>query len=126
MEVICLDTGILIEYYRKDDKSQSSLFSLAKNYAFTIPAIVKYEIFRGNVNKDDFWLKFFQFVDILPFDSKCAEIASEIYMELKGKNQIIGAEDILIAATAIRHNQKLATFNSKHFKRIDTLTIVSL
>ena len=54
MEIICLDTSVLIEFYRNKDKSKSFWFQLAKTYQFSIPAIVKYEILRGDKKKDEF------------------------------------------------------------------------
>lgn len=44
MEIICLDSSVLIEYYRKNKKENSFLFQLAAKYEFKIPSVVKYEI----------------------------------------------------------------------------------
>jgi len=118
MEVICLDSSVLIEYYRIKDKSKSFLFALTKNYQFNIPAVVKYEILRGDKKKDDFWIAVFKHITILPFDSECATLAAQIYMTLKSQNKLTGTDDIFIAATALRNKLKIATINSAHFKRI--------
>lgn len=47
-KVIMIDTSILIDYYRKSDKTNSVLISLIKQeYNFVISAITKYEIYAG-------------------------------------------------------------------------------
>jgi predicted nucleic acid-binding protein len=37
--LICLDTSVLIDYFRKEKKERSFLFKLAKNYIFAISVI---------------------------------------------------------------------------------------
>ena len=125
MEIICLDTSVLIEFYRNKDKSKSFWFKLAELYKFNIPSIVKYEILRGDKKKDEFWYKIFNHTTILSFDSDCSEFASEIYKRLKLSNQLIDTDDLLIAATAMKNNFKIATFNGEHFKRIEGLTVIT-
>ena len=124
MEIICLDTGIIIEFYRSKNKRDTFLFELTQKYQFAIPAIVKYEVLRGDKKKDEFWISFFKNTIVLPFDDDCSQIASDIYKFLKNKNQMIATDDILIAATAIKNNCKLATLNHKDFIRIMGLFII--
>jgi predicted nucleic acid-binding protein len=61
---------------------------------------------------------------VLPFDNQAAEIAANIYLDLKNRSQLIPTDDILIAATAIRNDLQLATLNTKGFKRINGLEIL--
>ena len=63
-------------------------------------------------------------MEILPFDSACAEQAARIYKDLKQKGQLIEAEDLLIGATALHHRLKLATGNLRHFERIEGLVLL--
>ncbi len=125
MEVICLDTSVLIEFYRNKEKAKSFWFALSQNYRFQIPSIVKYEILRGDKKKDAFWHHIFRFTPILSFDERCAELASEIYQDLKIHNQLIETDDILIAATAIANQLKIATINNVHFSRIKNIEIIT-
>jgi len=41
MEIICLDTGVLIEFYRSNNKRSTFLFELSQKHQFVVPAIVK-------------------------------------------------------------------------------------
>lgn len=125
MEVICLDSSVLIEYYRKKDKKETFLFELAGKYTFQIPAVVKYEIYKGDKNSDPFWNSIFGNTEILPFDDASSVIAAEVFLDLKNKGQLIPTDDILIAATAIRNKAKLATLNKKDFSRIPNLQIIT-
>src|ERR1700733_9837479 len=100
MEVICLDTNILIEYWRakKAAKDKTKLVTLSSKYQFAVAAIVAYELLRGdNSEEDTFWKSFFAQVTILDFDIDCAEIAGNIYRDMKQTGSLIGTEDILIA-----------------------------
>jgi predicted nucleic acid-binding protein len=124
METINLDSSILIEHFRIKDKSKSKLFELSKYYNFAITSIVKYEILRGNKEKDLYWNNLFNYFEILPFDSKSAEIASEIYKKLKSINKLIDTDDLLIASISLKNNLKLATLNNNHFSRISGLELL--
>lgn len=101
------------------------LFKLSGKYTFVVPAIVKYEILRGDKKKDKFWNTFFDKVTVLSFDDKCSQIAAEIYKKLRLENNLIGTDDILIAATAISNNMKLATLNVKDYKKISDIAIIT-
>ena len=56
-KMICLDTSVLIDYYRKKDKSKSLLFNLTKVYPFfAVTAITEYELYSGNSEEQNFFL----------------------------------------------------------------------
>jgi len=40
-------------------------------------------------------------------------------------NQLVDTDDLLIAATAMKNNSKIATLNADHFKRIDGLIVIT-
>jgi tRNA(fMet)-specific endonuclease VapC len=128
MEIICLDTNILIAHKRakKHQKAQSFLFQLSFHYQFAVSTITTYELLRGdNQDEEVYWLSFFEKIQILPFDLGCSQTAADIYKELKSKGQLIEAEDLLIGATALYYQMKLATSNVKHFQRIEGLQLVT-
>jgi predicted nucleic acid-binding protein len=125
--VICLDTSILIDFYRKTDKSKSVFFKLTETYSlFAVSAVTEYELYLGNSEEQNvFWDTFFSQIAVLPFDTKAAKKAVEIYKQLRQDNKLIEIPDILIAATALQNNIPIATLNKKHFERIKGLQIVS-
>ena len=117
-KIIFLDTSVLIDFYRKQQKQNSYFFQLTDLYkVFAISVITEYEILIGSNNvQDSFWVSFFEKVTILPFTSSVNNEAVKIYRQLKTENKLIAIPDILIAATAISNNLALATLNTKHFK----------
>lgn len=125
-ELICIDTSILIDFYRKKDKAKSFFYELTKAYhLFAISVITEYEILIGNeAAKDNFWELFWDRVTILPFDRIVNQAAVKIFRQLKADNKLIEIPDILIGATAVANNLKMATLNKKHFERIKGLTII--
>jgi predicted nucleic acid-binding protein len=93
-------------------------------YNFVVTSIVKYEILCGDKKKDDYWTILFDKFEILPFDNDCANIAADIYIDLKQRNLLIEIDDILIASISIKNKLKLATLNLDHFKRIQLLELI--
>ena len=126
--LICLNTSVLIDFYRKKDKTKSLFFKLTEHYVlFAVSAITKYELYLGNSDEQNVFLdKFFSQITVLPFNSVAAKQAAKIYQRLKVKNKLIDAPDILIAGTALCNNLPLATLNRKHFERIKDLQLVEL
>lgn len=64
-------------------------------------------------------------IPIIDFTIESARIHAEIYTFLSKKGNIIGAFDLLIAATAIAHGHTLLTSNEKEFSRIPGLKVIS-
>jgi tRNA(fMet)-specific endonuclease VapC len=125
-ELICLDTSVLIDFFRKKDKSKSFFYGLTKKYTlFCVSAITEYEILVGSKNETDvFWNDFFEKITVLPFDKYANVEAVKIFKQLKKDNKLIEIPDILIGATAQVNNLRLATLNKKHFERIKSLELI--
>jgi len=59
----------------------------------------------------------------LPFDDRCAERYAALRADLAGRGQLIGPNDMLIAATALAHDLILVTHNTREFSRVVGLKI---
>jgi predicted nucleic acid-binding protein len=126
-KVVCLDTSVLIEYYRKKEKPKTLLHSLNVNYQFAASTVTEYEIYAGSTEVQElFWYNLFQNILLLKFDSAVAVISGFIYKQLKAENKLIENPDIFIAATAMKYNLPLATLNKKHFERIEGLKLITI
>jgi len=124
-KLICLDTSVLIDYFRKKDKGKSFFFELTPNYHFAISAITKLEILHGsNDEQRAFWDKVFYRFQLLPFGNPEVEEAVWMIKKLRAQNKMIALPDILIGATAKTNNLELATLNAKHFARIADLQLI--
>ena len=61
----------------------------------------------------------------LPFDQMSARSHAMLWVALEQKGQRIGAHDMLIAATAVRFNHRIATLNEAEFGRVDGLKLAN-
>ena len=60
---------------------------------------------------------------IVPYDEAAAEAYGTIRAELEKKGQLIGREDLLIAAHALSVDLTLVTNNEAEFKRVPSLRV---
>jgi tRNA(fMet)-specific endonuclease VapC len=125
-KIILADTSLLIDFFRKSDKSKSQLVSLLKRgYKFCICVITEYEIYSGATNAQlDYWQRFLEKIDVIPLDQAAIKIAVDINKALKVKRNQIDLADLFIAAIAVSNNLPLATLNVKHFDRLNNLQLV--
>ncbi len=125
-QVVLLDTSVLIDFFRKKDKSKTVFFKLQSTYqSIAVSSITIFEIYTGARDAQvHLWDIFFKDIVIIPFDDGIAKLAAEIDSNLKSSNSRIDKSDLFIAATAIYNNYPCSTFNKKHFERIDSLELV--
>lgn len=114
---LMVDSTILIDYFRKTDKSNSRLISHFKNYDILyISSATEFEVINGATPTHlQFWNQMLTRFIILDFDSKAARHAAEIVKQLKTKRKSIDKPDLFIAATAVVNELILDTTNRKHF-----------
>jgi tRNA(fMet)-specific endonuclease VapC len=126
-EIICLDTSILIDFYRKTVKENSVFYQLTMKYTlFAVSIVTEYEIMIGtNADQSEYWTDFFDRITILPFDKAANNAAIAITKQLKATNKLIEVPDIFIGATALSNNMKIATLNKKHFEIIPGLAVIN-
>ncbi|HEX6961614.1 MAG TPA: type II toxin-antitoxin system VapC family toxin [Lacipirellula sp.] len=125
-----LDTDVLsLVMRRRPDAVFHAKEYLKHHPRLSISAITAYEVMRGLKTQGaaaklaDFHV-FCRASRILPCTFQIAEIAANIYADLKQRGELLDHADILIAATAIAHDCCLATNNAKHFSRIPRLSLV--
>ena len=126
---ILIDTNIIIDFLRKQNKQQSYLWKVKEaDFNCIISTITVFELYAGAISsrhKDDL-KKLLKWLDIHPLTAKIAELSAELYKDLKAKNQVIEFRDIFIGATAIEMNIPLLTLNEKHFIRIKGIRIYDI
>ena len=122
-----VDTSILIDYFRKTDKSKSRLFQLVQNFDdICISSITEFEIYTGaNDLQIDFWKSMLAKFIVFPFDGDAALMAVDIQNKLRQKRKSIDKADLFIAATAIANNLIFDTLNQKHFQDIEDLKLLN-
>lgn len=124
---VLIDTSIVIEYLRKQNKQKSILYNIVNSYDLCLSTIVEFELYTGvtDAQKRRDVQEVLTWGIVLPLTSDIAQAAATIYQQLRAKNQLIDIRDILIAATAIAHDLPLMTLNTAHFNRIDGLQFLS-
>lgn len=124
--LILLDTSVLIDYFRKQDKERSQLLGLVRQgYNPKISAITEYEIYSGAFEiQRPFWETLLERIEVLPFGSAEAHRAVSLQKDLKRVRKQLDLPDLLIAATALVHGLPIATLNRKHFERVPGLTVI--
>jgi predicted nucleic acid-binding protein len=95
--IYCLDTDILIEYFRP--------------------------LSSGKLSEEEFLITLIDSVMILEESYESARIGGMIYADLKSRGNLINDADILIASIVKSYNAVLVTNNEAHFKRISGLKV---
>ena len=119
-----LDTDIVV--YIKNNRPEKVLRRFRKYEPgdLCISAVTMAELEYGVENsskpeQNRIGLMFFlSGLSVVPFDDNAAVEYGSIRAELKKKGQLIGANDLLIAAHAKAMNVTLVTNNIKEFKRV--------
>ena len=62
-------------------------------------------------------------VPVLPIDMNVARTHARLWADQQAAGQMIGAHDLLIAATAMTHELSVATHNLRDFSRVSDLTV---
>ena len=121
-----VDSTILIDYFRKTDKSNARLITHFENYdRLYISSVTEFEVINGaSLVHLQFWDQMLSRFSILDFDSAVARQAVKIVQQLKTKRKSIDKPDLFIAATAVTHGLILDTANKKHFIHIDSLNLL--
>lgn len=122
-----VDTSVLIDYFRKKDKSKTRLFTLSQKFEILcISSITEFEIYTGA--KDEqiaFWKTILANFIVFPFDSDAAEMAVKIKNKLKQLRKSIDTADLFIASIAVAQNLTFDTLNQKHFDCIEDLKLLN-
>lgn len=61
---------------------------------------------------------------ILPWEPAISWQYGEIFRDLSDRGELIGSNDLWIAATARFHNQPIVTANSREFRRVKGLEVI--
>jgi tRNA(fMet)-specific endonuclease VapC len=126
--MLILDSNTISYYFRGDPQVVPRLQAL-RPADLGVPAIVEYELRYGLLRLPQEAAtprlaalgQLLRPMQLLPFDSECALQAARIRAELEAAGTPIGPHDILIAATALRHQATLVTRNVREFSRVQGL-----
>lgn len=126
--MLVLDTDTISDYFR-GEPAVVSRFQAQRPAGLGVPAIVEYELRYGLLRLPPAAMKprmaaleqLLRPLHRLPFDSECAGHAARIRAALEAEGTPIGPHDLLIAATALRHQAELVTRNTRELARVPGL-----
>ena len=130
MKESLLDTNILSLFFRGNPNVVACFKRYLEEYdTIRFSVITYYEIVSGLKHRDahkqlDSFLEFAAQNTMIPLTQEIADIAGQLYADLRKQGQPIDDIDLLIAATALAKGLAVVTHNRKHFDRITSLEIL--
>lgn len=127
-----IDSSALIAAERGGGDLTALLAPLAQE-SVAIAAITASELLHGVLRasselrrsrRERFVEEVLSSVPVLAFDLEVARLYSRLWVDLQAAGTPIGAQDLMIAATALSHGLRLLTHNVRHFERIEGLELV--
>jgi tRNA(fMet)-specific endonuclease VapC len=128
---VILDTSVLIEAERQ--KAEIDNFTKDREEEiFGISVITAAELLHGlhradstkrRLKRSAFVEKIIELFPIYAFEISTARIYAELWSDLSKKGVQIGAHDLIIGSTALSLGFSVATYNMRHFERIEGLRI---
>jgi len=125
--MICLDSSVFIEYFRRKSKEKTFLYQLfSHKYKLSTTSITIFEIYQGSTEVQvNFWDLLFDNLHIYSFDEEAAKTAASIHKRMLKKNKQLAKPDLFISSIALLHNLPVATLNSKDFLKVDGLKLIT-
>jgi len=131
---VIFDTSFLMEAERRDAEI-SRFTENREEEAFGISVITVAELLHGvhqadstkrRLKRSAYVEKVIELFPIYTFEVSTARIYSELWADLSRKGIQIGAHDLIIGSTAVSLGFSVATYNLRHFERIEGLKIEPL
>ncbi len=123
-----LDTDIVIEVLKGNEKVLKRMNDLPFETSICITGLTVYELYKGvffigDPRREQEVEEFIEQAEVFQLDADIEKKAGEIYADLRKNGELINDADILIAATALANDSVLVTNNTDHFKRVKNLKI---
>jgi tRNA(fMet)-specific endonuclease VapC len=127
-----IDTSVLVGLERA---SEGAPLAEIEGETSFISAITASELLHGveraadegrRARRQAFVERVLDTVPVLPFDLDAARVHARIWASLLRRGALIGAHDLIIAATALSRDLVVLTHNAREFERIEGLPLRSL
>ena len=129
---LLIDSSVFIALERQGETS-ASLLERFGDQPVALSAVTASELLHGvhradgavrRGRREAFVETVFQELPILPFTLDIARVHSRLWADLLVRGEVIGAHDLLIAATALAHGLTLVSGDRRHFRKIESLNLV--
>ncbi|WP_026744632.1 type II toxin-antitoxin system tRNA(fMet)-specific endonuclease VapC [Leucothrix mucor] len=118
IQIINRPTGVVAERFRRHEPHEINLCSVVKAELYY--GARKSQQVESNLERMKF---FFAPLGSLPFDDRCAAEYGQIKAILAAQGQLIGPNDLLIAAIARAYDAVFVTNNTREFSRVTGLRL---
>lgn len=131
---VIFDTSFLIEAERRESEI-SQFAENGKEEVFGISVITVAELLQGvhradsikrRLKRSAYVEKVIELFPIYNFETSIARIYAQLWSDLSRKGIQIGAHDLIIGSTALSLGFSVATYNLRHFEKIEGLKIENL
>ena len=121
-----LDTNVIIDMFNIRDRELAGKIYDTPVGNIKIPSVVKGELLFGvqggqHSKKEKDLRVLLSTYEVVPFDSDASEEYARIRYELSSKGELIGPNDMIIAATVLSRGGVLVTNNTKEFGHVPGL-----
>jgi predicted nucleic acid-binding protein len=128
---IVLDADVIIHGERGSFGLANWLHSRASEQ-FEIAAITVAELWHGverstgnhRTTRERYLRAVLDVLPIIPYTEQTAYHHARIWADLESSGNMIGAYDLIVAATALERDSGLATFNKRHFGHVKGLKVI--
>ncbi len=130
-DTLILDSTFLVDLEREQRRRQpggaTRFLETHGGKSLAITFTIEGELAAGETLGRDrtAWLRFLSPFHRIDFSEEVAWRFGSVYRTLKSRGQLIGANDMWIAATALAHELPVVTRNSDEFNRVNHLVVHS-
>lgn len=129
MELICIDTDLLIDMLRGQKETVDKIKDIEGVFHLATTVINSFELYYGAFRTEKreknvlYVDKLLERLLILKMKQESSKHAGKILADLEKKGEIIDFRDVLIASIAITTDTTLFTRNISHFERIEGIKL---
>jgi predicted nucleic acid-binding protein len=128
---VILDTSVLIEAERRKfeidtftENREEEAFGLSViSVAELLHGVHRADSTRRRLKRSAYVEKVIELFPIYAFEISTARIYAELWSDLSRRGVQIGAHDLIIGSTALSLGFSVATYNRRHFDKIEGLEI---
>ena len=128
---VILDTSVLIEAERRKfeidsftENRDEEIFGLSViSVAELLHGVYRADSTKRRLRRSAYVEKIIELFPIYVFEISTARIYAELWSDLSQKGIHVGAHDLIIGSTALSLGFSVATYNIRHFERIEGLKV---
>lgn len=128
---VMIDANVFIHFERRGAPIDLSLWGPSEDVFISVVTVSELLMGVHRADSDARRTRRSQFVEailagvsVLDFTIAVARRHAQLYAELSQQGRLIGAHDMIIAATALHHNLSLLTDNVEEFSRVPGLRVI--